>query len=636
MENPLLTKFQALLACIRGIGNEKPSIREENMQKLPSESLFLIEDLIKAKSEDPLTIELLASLRDFLRLCFESLRWEDRFAGLFALEHINSKGGLIDFSLENLNLILGLLEEKETRLRSQASQFLGNLCKNLGFMKFFPLIFEKIMAKCQEEAEKPTGRVLEANLAVFSLAFSCLNEEICLESPVFFRIIDLISKMLMHPMKHIRVLVLDILEKLLLSQPLKDFIEDSDFMEKLVLWLEIALADNFTEPRFQGTKTAGFFLLRLKKFGFKRLEDIAKRLLPRICFNRLHPAESFGKKSQDIWMDFVKPNGRQILGSLIAEYIEYNLMEIKEKNWEIRETACRAFQELIGKVIVDNKEAAEKLMKKKAEILVKLIEATGDQYQSVRESAYNALIVGLNEVFEGSTNEICEGIYENIGESYPEIRKQIIELLGILCEKEGKGDLVLRTLGVLEKKIMSHHHEDHGHQSHEHGHEKAHEKSHEHDNKHENEHSHSECKENEEPQHKKHEHEGDIYDVLVGFYKEIARIFAKAKPEVVEKCIGMVLTLQGALKQEKVVYIKENIWKNMADGMVNSGKNIAKKHLDEFLSLAFEELENKENKEKNAVKAFVKKMQSFIGPNILKGRVEALAQGKWVKLYSEI
>ena len=108
------------------------------------------------------------------------------------------------------------------------------------------------------------------------------------------------------------------------------------------------------------------------------------------------------------------------------------------------------------------------------------------------------------------------------------------------------------------------------------------------------------------------------------------------RPEILERGLNILIANSGVLRQEKATYVKESVWRNFADGFINGGKPFAKKWVNGVLELAFEEIENKENKEKNAVKGFVKRIQNFIGPNILKGRVEALAQGKWVKLYSEI
>lgn len=67
MENPLLSKLQTLLTSIRGLGNEKPSVREEHLQKLPIETKTLLE-LLKAQPEDPLNLEILTSLKDFFEI----------------------------------------------------------------------------------------------------------------------------------------------------------------------------------------------------------------------------------------------------------------------------------------------------------------------------------------------------------------------------------------------------------------------------------------------------------------------------------------------------------------------------------------------------------------------------------------
>lgn len=618
MENPLLSKLQTLLTSIRGLGNEKPSVREEHLQKLPIETKTLLE-LLKAQPEDPLNLEILTSLKDFLRLCIESLRWEDRFAGVFALDLINSHALLVDFSLDSLDSLCNLLEEKEARLRSQTATLMGNLFKYAGFEKVFKLISGRVLRKCLEEADKPSGKVLEANMEVINRSFMCLNEKIFLEKQEFLDFLELTNRVINHPLKHIRVLALEILDKLLSSQPVNDFLSDSPLMDRLLTWLESAPADNFTEPRYQGTKTAGNFLLRLKREGFKDIDEVARRVLPRICFNRLYPAESFSKESQRIWKEFVDVNGKQVLGNLISESMEYDLKEVLAQNWEIRETACRAFGELMSKAIVDNLEAKKKLISRKGEILERLLKATGDQYQSVRETAYCSLQVGLDEteIFGGMFNEVWEGVRCNLAETYPEIKKLIVEVLGVLCTQEGKGDLALKIYATFEERIKQGKCQEHLHEEHEESKEDQH-KEQQHNKEH------------------KHDHAGDIYDILSGFWKETGKIFTKSHPEILEKGLNILIANSGVLRQEKATYVKESVWRNFGDGLINGGKPFAKKWVDGVLELAFEEIENKENKEKNAVKGFVKRIQNFIGPNILKGRVEALAQGKWVKLYSEI
>ena len=640
MENPLLQRFESILNEIRSLAHEKPHVREEALQKLPQTLSLFLRDLAK-NPEDPLNITLITSLQDFLALMIESNRWEDRFSGLFSLEKALTENFLLNFALNLFEKGLFLLEDKELRVRSQAAFLLGKLAEKLGFSKIFSLVFDEIYKKSSIEAEKTTGRLLESYLTSLReiMRFWDSKLGLSLEKPDFERLLHLFKQILSHSMKHIRVLALEILERLLISSPLQEIQEN---LPVFLVFLEDGLADNMTETRFQGTKTAGSFLIRLKLEGdFKNFpkESIFQRLLPRICFNRLYPAEAFSKESLRIWKELAETHGKELLGKLINESIEFYLAESQKSNWEIRETACKGFQELATKAVMNNEEAKEKFMLKSKEILRVLLNSAKDQYHMVREAANAAVLNVLqaeNGVFdsEEAIGEIFEEALEFLGDSFHENRRNTVEILGLISEKDSaKGEIALKVMesvGGRLKGIEEEKHHDEKHQGKEHENEQ--EKGHMCEEIHKNEHF---CEEIEGKKHF-HEHKGDLFDGLVGYFRELTRIFSKNKIEILEKFWEVIMENFGVFDKETSAYIRENVWKNINEGLISAGKPFIKRHLDEILMKIFEEI----NKNKNtasgvAAKELLKRLQGLVGANILKGRAEGLENGKWVKLFSE-
>lgn len=615
-ENLLLSKFDPLLQCIRGIGNEKPSVREENTTKFKESLPFFLKELEKEK-DSTLSSELTKSLNEYLGLMLDSIRWEDRYAGLIVLESLLAANLLKNEVFSSLDSILQKLDDKEMRVRGQVSKIIAILSQKAGFIGLFQRIFPLVQQRCKEELLNIQGKFLETYLlALKALLINYEDPESLNEKEEIKPLIEFLKQFLPHQLKHIRVLALEILEILLRKLALSFLSEN---VADLLPFIENGLSDNMTEPRFQGTKTAGAFLLRLK-VNENSHQEVFQRLLPRICFNRLYPAESFSKESLFIWKEIVGVNGKQILGSLISESIDYYLQESEKTNAEIRETACKGFQELMTKAIVNNEEAKAKLLKKIPIILTNLLRLAQDNYHLVREAAFSAILAVLvseNEIFlEKDHSEIFNLCIEYIGDSFHDSRRNVIEILGYLTEKNW--EISNKLLDILDQKLKNkeiacaHHHSSieeskETHSSHEH-----------------------------EP--KKpvvHEHKGDLYDALVAYFKELSRIFSKNKPELIEKSFNLLQFHSQIFILETSAYVKENVWKNLTEGLFSAGRPFIKRFSSEILSFVLETMEKMGKNSGEGCGELLRRLQGILGANIMKAKVEGLNQGQWVKLYSE-
>ena len=129
-ENLLLSKFDPLLQCIRGIGNEKPSVREENTTKFKESLPFFLKELEKEK-DSTLSSELTKSLNEYLCLMLDSIRWEDRYAGLIVLESLLAANLLKNEVFSSLDSILQKLDDKEMRVRGQVSKIIAILSQKV-------------------------------------------------------------------------------------------------------------------------------------------------------------------------------------------------------------------------------------------------------------------------------------------------------------------------------------------------------------------------------------------------------------------------------------------------------------------------------------------------------------------------
>lgn len=623
-KNTFLEIFQALLQRIRGVGGEKPQIREENMLKLGEDIKSFLKQANSQKEnpeEKTLLEEILKSLYEFLLLMLNSNRWEDRFAFLYSLELFLKQDFSKDFAINNKESILSLLEDKEMRVRAHVSKIFGVLSSNKSdFLPFYHWIFPILSEKISIEKDKPQGKFLETYLLVLKTIISNYKDpEIFTENQQISPLLSLIKDLLPHPLKHIRVLSSELLDLLFKTLPIPLIKEQ---LSDLLPFLENGLADNMTEPRFQGTKTAGTVLLRLKAAGVIEGTELSQRFLPKICFNRLYPAESFSKESLRIWKEMVGMQGKQILGSLIQESMDYYLEESLKSNAEIRETACKGLQELMTKVIVDNEEAKAKLLAKTPVILVNLLRLAIDPYHLVREAAFSAILAVLsseNDIFLQKDHKAIEEVcMKYIGDSFHDSRRNVIEILGFLTEKDEsstKTEVCFRIFEDFERKL------------------KENESSCEMHHHHHEEHKAGMIEEEVHTTH--HQHKGDVFDGLVAFFKEVARIYSKTKPEVLEKVFGLILNNQIVFKKETSAYVKENVWKNLSEAAIMAGKFGLKRILNDLLTFVFEMVEGKAQESGQGWRDLLIKIQSIIGPNIMKGRVESLQQGKWVKLFQD-
>lgn len=110
------------------------------------------------------------------------------------------------------------------------------------------------------------------------------------------------------------------------------------------------LSSHLTNLRYLSTVSISIYLIRLIESTTEIPLAVSESILPRICFNRYYPIEGIKSKSQQIWMDFTKSEGRKIMIDNLASYVEYYLSYEKDNHISTQECLCYCLNEMITKI----------------------------------------------------------------------------------------------------------------------------------------------------------------------------------------------------------------------------------------------------------------------------------------------
>ncbi|XP_071785582.1 uncharacterized protein [Asterias amurensis] len=352
---------------------------------------------------DPPGLERLeTALTSLLRSQNSQTSWEKRQGVLLGSKQVVAHEWSSETFCTQLRLYaIHSLNDEEARVRLAAGEVLGALCKRCGpevYQSVYELIhdgvknnLERIPMSDRSQGERESATTLMEKLAVqhergggvtaeqiFHDTAGWKNLETwmkCLEAvingcgPRFLPyitqdLLDLIFQTLNHTNRFVRETGYYVTSSLVSCSSSRD---ESDVMEvcceltgdnpvlqygeQLSEHLADGLADNWSQVRMAGSVATRNFLVSLPNDETR--ERFYPLLLPRLCLNRYYVAEGVRTYSQRTWQQVVGANGKLLVEANIQSVVDYYISQSDADNHAVREAACACIAELGSKINQD-------------------------------------------------------------------------------------------------------------------------------------------------------------------------------------------------------------------------------------------------------------------------------------------
>lgn len=323
--------------------------------------------------------------------------WESKHGALMGSKAVLENGNVSDdFEIEIKRKVMDLLEDGEFRVRIAAGEVLGALCKKVG-----PEIYEDVKDKIlygirsnlerdmqlggenseSEEVDKlvqklsssPGGeRRLSVDAAqIFHDTAGWKSLETwmkCLECIVTScghlfnpfvdqELLDLIFETLLHTNRFVRetgfyvcaaIVSIGVTDDgrgaLKLKEDNSVYRHGREFSEHLGK----GLADNWSQVRLAASVATRKFLHSLPSEEAK--DQFYSILIPRMCLNRYYVAEGVRIYSQETWRQATEGEGRHLVEKYIDPVVDYYIEATTADNHAVREAACACIAELGAKI----------------------------------------------------------------------------------------------------------------------------------------------------------------------------------------------------------------------------------------------------------------------------------------------
>lgn len=401
------------------------------------------------------------------------------------------------------------------------------------------------------------------------------------------------------------------------------------FGEQLTHHLGQGLADNWSQVRLAASVATRKFLLSLPPVAREKFFPV---LLPRLCLNRYYVAEGVRLHSQETWRQVAGADGKTLVENYIDSVVTYYIVATAADNHAVREAACACIAELALKISKDS------VRKHVSDLLRALTICFNDDSWPVRDAACVAcgnFILCFPEESRASMELLYPLFFTNLQDNIPSVRQgaaialanvvraygkdvlpMIIEkmkegLKGVEnqpseCERYGDLESGAATYGVVKRKR---------------------------DNDmdlHTNKQMFScgslapkmgrgaggcsDCKFRRPPQ---------LWEKADGFLylaSELAGV-ADAVPDVTS-CLSLISEAVRHKHYTAHVTLLETLCKTMPHLAKGLNKRVFKSHLHLFLDAIFYALECENALTSSAASQCLTHLAQFLGPNILRGRVE--------------
>ncbi|XP_038077963.1 uncharacterized protein LOC119745577 [Patiria miniata] len=361
------------------------------------------------------------------------------------------------------------LNDDEARVRIAAGEVLGALCKRCGtevYQSACELIhdgvrnnLERIPLSERSEGERENTHILMEKLAVqHEQGGSATAEQIfhdtagwknletwmkCLESvingcgPHFVPFItqdllDLIFQTLTHTNRFVRETGYYVMSSLVSCTSPQDNGDDAmescseltdespvlHYGDQVAQHLAEGLADNWSQVRMASSVATRKFLLNLPNCESR--EKFFPLLLPRMCLNRYYVAEGVRTYSQHTWRQVTGEQGKLFVEANMPNMVDYYIEQTDANNHAVREASCACIAELGSKL---NKEVVRPFV---GRLLAALLECFSDDSWPVRDAACVACGNFVNcfpEESRPSMEKLYPLFFANLADNIPSVRQ---------------------------------------------------------------------------------------------------------------------------------------------------------------------------------------------------------------------
>ena len=269
---------------------------------------------------------------------------------------------------------LNALQHQEVRVRNEAGELLGVLCKLRGnkiYEQCQENLLELLRGDLQRHIESDSGTDDTSSSAKLSkdkifhesagwrfleTTMKCLRCMIegCGKSFNPFitqELLDILFSSLVHTNRFVRETGFNVCAAIVVCGSNTD-LECGNSIEKygdqLAQHFAKGLADNWSQVRLASSVATRSFLT-----SFPAEDDCKKyfpALVPRLCLNRYYIAEGVRIYSQETWRLVCKENGKEIVEKYISDVVKYYVEATQADNHAVREAACACISELATKI----------------------------------------------------------------------------------------------------------------------------------------------------------------------------------------------------------------------------------------------------------------------------------------------
>ncbi|XP_042227117.1 uncharacterized protein LOC121869653 [Homarus americanus] len=201
------------------------------------------------------------------------------------------------------------------------------------------------------------------------------------------------------------------------------------------------LADNWSQVRLASSVATRKFLVSLPPAARERFFSV---LLPRLCLNRYYVAEGVRLYSQETWRQVAGSEGKALVEKYIDSVVSYYIEATAADNHAVREAACACIAELALKIATDSVRVHV------PDLLHSLTVCFNDDSWPVRDAACVAcgnFILCFPEEAQGTMEELYPLFFTNLQDNIPSVRQGAAIAIANIVRAYGKDVLPM----IIEK-----------------------------------------------------------------------------------------------------------------------------------------------------------------------------------------
>lgn len=416
--------------------------------------------------------------------------WESRHGALMGsrclIPHLTLGTTTADLFFHKIkSLCLKLLGDGEVRVRLSAGDVLGTLCKHCGpqiYLECKDVVLELIRDNLerqilepsaadmeQEEVEKlmekfsssPERRMSAEEIFHDTAGWKCLETSMkALQAMVegcgndflpFINqeLLDMIFQSLTHTNRFVRETAFYVCSSLVTCGSRHEQVQGSDcnplfeYGHQFSTFLGKGMSDNWSQVRLAASIATRQFLL-----SFSNEEDrevFYPELLPKMCLNRYYLADGVRLYSQETWRLVADTHGRNLVQKYIKDVVEFYILQTGADNHAVREASCSCIAELAAKL---QRDSVEPFVPR---LLQTLLVCFQDDSWPVRDAACLAcgnFVVCFPDECRSSLDALFPLFFTNLEDNITSVRQGAAAALANVVKAYGED-----ALNVVMKKL---------------------------------------------------------------------------------------------------------------------------------------------------------------------------------------